>query len=211
MMTNEVKFSQPRVNKFIIILVGFISFITIIPVYAVNKNSVTATFKATILPGTCSVSLNSKKASLDLKSVSSGSIVLDSPLLTSDSDPQFLNVSCDGYPEDVSKPSLTVNGNDIASTSPSLFRDGGDNPSISLGFKVQAAKIGVTPSDWNNIQYLDKGMPVLVDTSQGINANGVQIPIRFSMWCTPQAGKTISDCRSGGKVIANLSFLFDYQ
>lgn len=186
-------------------------FLLITSVQAANKNVAVAKFKGMITTGTCSVSLNSKKNTLDLKSVSSSSIFLDRPLLSSDSEPQLLDVLCLGYPESLSKPSLTVYGNDIANTSSSLFRDGGDNPSSSLGFKVQAAKIGSIPSDWETIEYLKRGEPFFVDTSPGNNVNGAKIPVRFSMWCVPQAGKTISDCRSGGKVIANVSFIFDYQ
>lgn len=200
-----------RVKIVLVMLGGLIAGTTIPLGLADNNNTAIATFKAAILPGTCSVTLNSKKVSLDLKSLSSGNVVLGSPLLTSDSDPQVLDVMCTGYPSNVSMPSLTVSGSDIASTSPSLFRDGGDNPSVSLGFQVQTAAIGAAPSDWSTIEYMDKGKPVPVDISQGNNANGAQIPIRFSMWCVPQAGKTVADCRSGGKVIANLSFMFDYE
>lgn len=199
------------VKRLLFILAFFLSFFMINTVQAANKNSVVATFKGLISTGTCSVALNSKKTTLDLKSVSSGSIVLDSPLLTSDSDPQVLDVSCSGYPENVSKPSLTIYGNDIANTSSSLFRDGGDNPSKSLGFKVQAAKIGTMPTDWATMEYLNNGKPFFVDIYQGNNVKDAKIPVRFSMWCVPQAGKTIADCRSGGKVVANLSFMFNYQ
>lgn len=206
-------FFIPRLvlKRYLFLLTFVVSFFLITSAQAANKNVAIAKFKGTITTGTCSVALNSKKTTLDLKSVSSGNIFLDRPLLSSDSEPQVLDVMCVGYPGSLSKPSLTIYGNDIAETSSSLFRDGGDNPSSSLGFKVQAAKIGTIPSDWEAIEYLNRGEPFFVDTSTGNNVNGAKIPVRFSMWCVPQAGKTISDCRSGGKVIANVSFIFDYQ
>lgn len=180
---------------------------------ASNNNEDMATFKATILPGTCSLELDSKKSVLDLQSVSSGSVVTGRSLLDSDKDPQVLDVSCNGYPADASMPSLTVTGTDIAAGSPSLFRDvqGGDNPSVSLGFRVQAALIGTAPTDWSAIDYMDSGTAIPVDTDKGHDANGAQIPVRFTLWCVPTGGRTVTDCQSGGKVKANVSFTLDYK
>lgn len=178
----------------------------------VNNNQAMATFKATILPGTCAVSLDSKKSTIDLQSVSSGvATVLNKPLLTSDGDPQALDISCTGYPANTSMPSLTVTGTNIATSGPGLFRDAGTNPSVSLGFKVQAGNIGAPPADWSNVAYMEKDKSVPVATVTGGDVNGEKIPIRFTMWCVPATGKSAADCQSGGSVTATVAFTFDYE
>ncbi len=94
-------------------------------------NSETGNFKAVIQPGTCSVTLNGGQTTVDvdLKSVSMENITTaNMALLSSDAQPQTLDVSCLGYPGTQSKPSLMVSGNTIGTGTPlsaSLFRDSG--------------------------------------------------------------------------------------
>lgn len=97
---------------------------------ALAVNSVIGNFKAVIQPGTCNVTLNGGQTSVDvdLKGVYIGNVNTGTPLLSSDDEPQTLDISCPGYPSKQSKPSLTVSGNAIgtgSTGSASLFRDAG--------------------------------------------------------------------------------------
>lgn len=161
------------------------------------------------MPGTCSVALDSQKQTIDLGLVGAGSITTASALLTSDSDQQYVDVTCTGYPTALSKPMLKVTGTDIGSGGNSLFRNGGPNPSTSLGFRVQAVQNGATPN-WGSADYLVKDQGFLA-LPAGSNASDAKIPVRFSMWCVPVSPKTVSDCKSAGVVSAALTFSFDYQ
>ncbi len=172
-------------------------------------NSDAGTFRAKILPGTCSVALDSQKQTIDLGRVGAGSITTTSALLTSDSDQQYIDVTCTGYPSALSKPMLKVTGTDIGSGGNSLFRNGGPNPSTSLGFRVQAVQNGATPN-WSAADYMVNNTGYLA-LPQGNNANKAKIPVRFSMWCMPVSPKTVGDCKSAGVVSAALTFSFDYE
>lgn len=172
-------------------------------------NSDIGTFKAKILPGTCSVALDSQKTTIDLGQVGAGDIVTGTALLTSDNDQQYVDVTCTGYPATASKPMLKVAGTDIGTGGNSLFRTGGPNPSTSLGFRVQAVQNGASPN-WSIADYMVNNSGFLA-LPQGSNANSAKIPVRFSMWCMPTSPKTVSDCKSAGVVQAGLTFSFDYE
>lgn len=189
-----------------------------LPAQAVNSG--TGVFRAVIQPGTCSVTLNhgQTSADVDLKGVYIGNVSVSTPLLSSDGNPQTLDISCPGYPEAQSKPSLTVTGNAIGTgfpSSASLFRDtgtgaGNNNPSVSLGFQVQAAQAGPPPASWTNVDYMTKDSAYQV-MSTGGNADKASIPVRYTMFCVPQGGKSVADCQQGGSLKAALSFTFDYK
>ncbi|HEJ7994300.1 TPA: type 1 fimbrial protein [Serratia liquefaciens] len=187
---------------------------------ALADNSATGNFKAVIQPGTCSVTLNGGQASadVDLKSVYIGNVNTGTPLLSSDDEPQTLDINCPGYPSKQSKPSLTVSGNAIgtgSTSSASLFRDAGagagnNNPSKSLGFQVQADQAGTVPPTWNAVPFMtkDAGYQVM---ATGSNVNSASIPVRFTMFCAPQNGNAVADCQQAGSVKASLTFTFDYE
>lgn len=202
-----------RTGLRLLVLGAGLGMVVLLPAQAANNNAGLATFSATIQPGTCSVALDSGQSTIDLKSVSSGSVVAGHALLSSDGTPQVLDVSCTGYPSGASVPNLTVSGTNVAGSS-TLFREagaaGGTNPSVSLGVQVQAASVGPAPSDWSGVSFMTNGTPLPVDV-QGHNADGSQVPVRFSMWCVPAGGKTVTDCQSGGTVTAKLTFTLEYK
>jgi len=183
-------------------------------------NSATGNFRAVIQPGTCSVTLNSGQTSadVDLKSVFMGNVSTGTPLLSSDGQPQTLDVSCQGYPGKQSKPSLTVSGNSIgtgSTASATLFRDAGagggnNNPSVSLGFQVQAAPAGSPAPDWPNTPYMTNNTGYQV-MQTGDDAASISIPVRYTMFCVPQGGRAVADCQQAGALKASLTFTFDYQ
>lgn len=173
-------------------------------------SNATGQFTAKILPGTCSVMLASKTSTLNLGQLWTNDIVSGSSLLSSDSEAQFLEVTCSGYPGGSSRPSLKVTGTDIGSGGNSLFRDGGTNPSTSLGFRVQAVKADVTMPDWSTANYLNKDVPFLA-FDVGKNVNNAKIPVRFTMWCVPGGGKSEADCKQAGALSASLTFSLDYE
>jgi type 1 fimbria pilin len=188
---------------------------------ALAANTGTGNFKAVIAHGTCSVTLNGGQSSadVDLNEVYLGNVTADTELLTSDGQPQALDISCTGYPEAASRPSLKVSGSTVGTggypSTASLFRDAGktgdnNNPSVSLGFQVQAAQANDPTPAWASIDYMvnDTGYAVM---KPGQNADGIHIPLRFSMLCVPQSGKTVADCQQGGGVRAALTFSFDYE
>ncbi|MEH4990229.1 hypothetical protein ACOY5P_23420 [Enterobacter asburiae] len=202
------------------LLPGMLSACLFSPLSALAVNKAAGTFKAVIQPGTCSVTLNNGQTSadVDLKGVYIGNVTTGTPLLSSDDKPQSLDISCTGYPGRQSKPSLTVSGNAIgtgSAGSASLFRDtgaggGNNNPSVSLGFQVQAAQAGTATPAWAAVPFMakDAGYQVM---GAGDDANNTSIPVRFTMFCVPQNGKTIADCQQAGSLKASLTFTFDYE